>query len=289
MDPNPSHTYATNGVFTARLTVTDSSGKTASANTTITVGNTSPSVDVTVPVEGGLFAFGEQIPFEVSVSDPEDPTIDCNRVVVTFVLGHDTHGHAEASTTGCSGVLPTLAEGVSHGGNVFGVVSASYTDLGGVGGVPALTTVDQNQIRQKRQQVEFAINQSGTNTAASADEGGGLQRGSLSAGDWIELNGPFNLLNINAITFRVTGGTNGAASGTVELWRDAINAAGGGTLVSSQTITGTAAGTYASQTFPIVDPGGAHKLFLVFANNNTYSLNWVEFVGGGSGRPSVNN
>jgi PKD repeat protein/type 1 glutamine amidotransferase len=285
VDPNPSHTYAANGVFTARLTVTDSSGRTASANTTITVGNTSPSVEVTVPVEGGLFAFGEQIRFEVSVSDPEDPTIDCNRVVVTFVLGHDTHGHAEASTTGCSGILPTLAEDVSHGGNVFGIVSASYTDLGGVGGVPALTTVDQNQIRQKRQQVEFAINQSGTNTAASTDEGGGLQRGGLSAGDWIELNGPFNLLNINAITFRVTGGTNGAASGTVELWRDAINAAGGGTLVSSQTITGTAAGTYASQTFPVVNPGGAHKLFLVFANNNTYSLNWVEFVGGGVGTP----
>ena len=30
---------------------------------------------------------------------------------------------------------------VSHGGNVFGVISASYTDHGGTGGVPALTTV----------------------------------------------------------------------------------------------------------------------------------------------------
>ena len=141
----------------------------------------------------------------------------------------------------------------------------------------------QNNIRQKRQEVEFVLNQSGTNTSASTDVGGGLQRGSLSAGDWMELNGPFNLLNINALTFRVTGGTAGGPSGTVELWRDAINAAGGGTMVSSQTITGTAAGTYASQTFPLVDPGGAHRLFLVFANANTYSLNWVEFVGPGVG------
>ena len=101
----------------------------------------------------------------------------------------------------------------------------------------------------------------------------------------MELNGPFNLLNINSLTFRVTGGTNGAASGTVELWRDAINTAGGGTLVSSQTITGTAAGTYASQTFPLTDPGGAHRLFLVFPNANSYSLNWVEFVGAGVGTP----
>ena len=134
---------------------------------------------------------------------------------------------------------------------MFGVIGALYTDHGGAGGVPSLTTQAQVQVRQKRQEVENVLNQSGTNTAPSTDVGGGLQRGSLSAGDWMELNGPLNLLNINALTFRVTGGTNGAASGTVELWRDAINAAGGGTLVSSQTITGTAAGTYASQTFPL--------------------------------------
>ncbi len=288
VDPNPSFTYTTRGAFTARLTVTDSSGKTASANTTITVGNTSPSVDVTVPVEGGLFAFGESIPFQVAVSDPEDGPINCNRVEVTFVLGHDTHGHAEATTTGCSGVLPTLAEDVSHGGNVFGVVSASYTDLGGAGGVPALTTVDQHQIRQKRQEVEFAVNQSGTNTAASADEGGGLQRGGLGNGDWIQLNGPFNLVNINSITFRTSGGSGAAGTGLVELHRDAVD----GPLVGTFTIQPTAdATTYASQNFAITDPGGTHELFLVFRpvdggpGNNFFNLNWVEFVGGGVGTP----
>ena len=44
IDPDPSFTYTANGVYTARLTVTDSSGKTDSKTTTITVGNTSPSV-----------------------------------------------------------------------------------------------------------------------------------------------------------------------------------------------------------------------------------------------------
>ena len=38
---------------------------------------------------------------------PKDGVINC-RVEVTFVLGHDTHGHAQASSTGCTGVLPTL-------------------------------------------------------------------------------------------------------------------------------------------------------------------------------------
>ena len=53
---------------------------------------------------------------------------------MTFVLGHDTHGHAEQSTTGCIGFLQTDPQDVAHGGNVFGVVSASYTDKGGTGG-----------------------------------------------------------------------------------------------------------------------------------------------------------
>ena len=50
---------------------------------------------------------------------------------MTFVLGHDTHGHAEEDSHGCSGVLHTDPTDVSHGGNVFGVVSATYTDRGG--------------------------------------------------------------------------------------------------------------------------------------------------------------
>ena len=105
IEPNPTHTYTANGVYTARLTVIDSSGKATSVNTTITVGNTAPTVVVTTPVDGGAFAYGDGIPFAVTVSDPEDGPIDCSRVEVTFVLGHDTHGHAGATATGCSGTL----------------------------------------------------------------------------------------------------------------------------------------------------------------------------------------
>jgi hypothetical protein len=223
----------------------------------------------------------------VSVVDPEDGTVNCAEIQVTFVLGHDTHGHAEASTTGCTGVLPTLADDVAHGGNVFGVVSVSYTDHGGAGGVPTLTTVTQHQIRQKRQEVEFVTNQLGTNTAGSADAGGGLQRGSLGNGDWLQLNGPFNLLNINGITFRTSGGTNGAPTGAVEIRRGAVD----GPVVATVTILGTAsATTYASQTFPLTD-SGRHEYFLVFRavpggpGNNFFNLNWVEFEGPGVGTP----
>ena len=60
---------------------------------------------VNAPLDGGLFSFGDQIMYRVTVTDPEDPTINCNDVQVTFVLGHDTHGHAEESKTGCVGFL----------------------------------------------------------------------------------------------------------------------------------------------------------------------------------------
>jgi hypothetical protein len=58
------------------------------------------------------------------------------------------------------------------------------------------------------------------------------------------------------------------------------------------TIAPTAdATTYASQTFPLDDPGGMHKVYLVFRpvaggpGNNFFNLNWVEFGGQGISVP----
>jgi hypothetical protein len=280
------------------LTVTDSSGKTSSTSTVITVGNTSPTVVVNTPVEGGTFAFGDNIPFSVTVTDPEDGTVNCSEVQVTFVLGHDTHGHAEEGTTGCSGVLHTNADDVSHGGNVFGVISATYTDHGGAGGVPSLSTTSQNQIRQKHQEVEFAVNQSGTNTATNTDGGptppgtAGVHRGSLGAGDWIQLNGPFNLTNISSVTFRVAdaavGRTAGSPLAAIEVHQDAP----GGPIVTTANLVSTGGtGTWSSQTFPIA-MNSTHQLYLVFqtvaggaTGANLFNLNWAEFNGAGIGVP----
>jgi PKD repeat protein/type 1 glutamine amidotransferase len=293
IDPDPTFTYTVNGVYTARLTVTDSSGKTASANTTITVGNTSPTVEVTVPIEGGLFSFGDDVPFAISVSDPEDGPIDCSRVEVTFVLGHDSHGHAESSTTGCTGTLPTFAEDTSHGGDVFGIVSASYTDLGGPGGVPALTATDQAAIRQKHQEVEFRVEQSSTNVQTTTDVGGGQHLSSLNDGSWIKLNGSHNLVNIDSLTFRVANASGATPPGgplaAVEVRLDAVD----GPILQTANLTATG-GTadWQSQTFPLADPGGLHDIYLVFrtvpggpGGNNTFLLNWIEFGGQGVSAP----
>ncbi|MGW4153442.1 ThuA domain-containing protein [Micromonospora chersina] len=288
IDPNPSFTYTTNGVYTARLTVTDSSGKTASANTTITVGNTAPTVTVTTPLEGGFFSWGDDIPWTVTVTDPEDGPVDCAKVEVTFVLGHDSHGHGEANQFGCSGVLPTDADDASHGGYIYGVVSASYTDKG-ANGQPALTTVDQQIIQAKRQEVEFATEESGTTVGTSADTGGGQQRGSLDPGDWIAINNTVNLKNMQSVTLRTSGGsaaTAGQPRFGVQFRLDSPT----GPLLATATVNATSGNNaFTSTTVPVTDPGGTHKLYLVLTTvpggpaSGFGNLNWVEFTGQGIG------
>ena len=289
-EPNPTHTYTQRGQFTAVLSVLDSSGERTSTSTIITSGNTSPTVVVNTPLEGATFAFGDTIPYSVTVTDPEDPPINCNDVAVKFVLGHDTHGHELVSQTGCSGSLPTAADDASHGGNVFGVISAEYTDKGAEGGVPPLKTISQHAIRQKHQEVEHVVNQSGTNTATNTDGGAGVHRGSLSNNDWIQLNGPFNLINIDSITFRVADGGNGRTAGSplaaIEVHQDSIT---GPILTTANLVSTGGTGTWTSQTFPI-SMSGTHELFLVFRSvtggatgGNLFNLNWAEFVGAGIG------
>ncbi len=288
-EANPTHTYTKTGRFTAILSVIDSTGKKTSISTIITVGNTSPTVTVQAPIDGGLFSFGDLIQYKVTVTDPEDGTVNCNDVTVTFVLGHDTHGHAEQSATGCTGFLQSVAEDVSHGGNVFGVISASYTDKGGPGGVPTLSTTSQVQIRQKHQEVENVVTQSGT-TTTSGTEGTTpiVWRSSLAQGDWLQLNGPFNLFGINTIAFRyadtAAGRTVGSPLAGIDVRQDSIT----GPVVGTVDLTSTGAtGTWATATVPIAMTG-KHELFLTFraitggaTGGNLVNLNWVEFGGNG--------
>jgi PKD repeat protein/glucose/arabinose dehydrogenase len=289
-DPNPTHTYTERGRYTAVLKVTDSSGQSAATSTVITVGNTSPSISIALPVEGTTFAFGDTIPYSVSVSDPEDgSSIDCADVQVTFVLGHDTHGHAEETTTGCTGSLPTSADDVSHGGNVFGVINVRYTDKGGPGGVPSLTTIAETKINQRKQQVEHAVNQSGTRAVPNTDEGSGEHLTSLRDGDWVQLNGPFDLMNIDSVTFRVSDNSNGRTPGSPLAAIEVHTGAPDGPVVLTANLTSTGgSGVWASQTFPIA-LSGLNELFLVFrqveggqAGNNLFLLNYAEFNGKGA-------
>ena len=138
--PNPTYTFTENGVFNAALKVTDQGGRSGSDYVTIIVGNTPPVVEFVTPQDGDTFAFGDAVPFEVRVTD--DQPVDCSRVQVTYILGHDTHGHPLTTAFGCTGTIQTSAGGHDPGANLSGVFVAEYTDDPG-DGLPPLSGSDE--------------------------------------------------------------------------------------------------------------------------------------------------
>ncbi|WP_234102329.1 PKD domain-containing protein, partial [Streptomyces venezuelae] len=205
---NPTHTYRKNGTYTATVTAKDPSGRTGSASVHVVVGNTAPKVTLELPAEGALFSFGDDIPFKVKVTDPEDGTIDCTKVKVTYILGHDSHGHPVTSANGCSGTIKTSADGGhDDDANIFAVFDAEYTDGGG-GGQAALTTHDQAKLQPRHRQAEHFDTQNGVNLFDKTQANGGRTVGDINDGDWISFT-PYNLSGATTLTARVSSGGNG--------------------------------------------------------------------------------
>ena len=296
-DPNPNFTYTIAGNYTATLRVTDESGATGVDNVPITVGNSRPEVTIEIPENGQLAAFGDVIPYEITVTDAEDGTtedgsIDCADVTLNISLGHDEHAHELDEQTGCSGTFETLsASGHGEEANVFPVIEAVYTDQGAASARAPLTGRDEAILQPKRKQAEFfsstgrvpgapAGGDPGVQTETTADpEGGGLNIGFIEDGDYVSYE-PFNLEGIRALSFRVA---SGGAGGTIQLRLDAPD----GPLVAE---TAPIAPTGGWQVWTDVElalpnpPEGTHELFVVFrgAAGGLMNLNFIDFVGKGA-------
>ncbi|HVK21257.1 MAG TPA: ThuA domain-containing protein [Actinokineospora sp.] len=279
---NPSFTYTTPGRFNARLTVSNSVGS-GVASTEITVGNTRPTVTISVP-DGGMFDFGDEIPYTVTVTDPEDGTaIDCSRVVVQTLLGHDDHAHPLDNYIGCAGVLPTdgaAGDGHGPGQNLYTRVSAQYTDKGGAGGTPALVGSTQVKLQVKDKEAEHFSATGGVTVMDRASARAGKRLGDVDNGDWINF-GPMNLRNITSVT---VGASSGGPGGAIEFRRDSPT----GTVLGRATIPST--GGWDNIISPTVDLAGAagtFTLYAVFVNptpaagTDLLALDWMRFNGQG--------
>lgn len=210
---NPTYTYKKNGTYTATVTAKDPTGRTGSASVHVTVGNTAPKVNLELPGDGQLFSFGDKIPFKVTVTDPEDGAIDCSKVQVSFVLGHDSHGHPITTEHGCSGTINTEMDGGHDpNANIFGVIDASYTDGGG-GGQAALSGHDQAQLQPRHRQAEHFTASSGIRTYDKANAEGGKTVGDIDNGDWISFK-PYILGDSTKLTARIA---SGGAGGFLEV------------------------------------------------------------------------
>ncbi|NUK36794.1 ThuA domain-containing protein [Streptomyces lunaelactis] len=255
---NPTYTYKKNGTYTATVTAKDPTGRTGSAGVHVVVGNTAPKVTLELPAEGALFSFGDEIPFKVTVTDPEDGAIDCAKVKVTYILGHDSHGHPVTSANGCTGTIKTSADGGHDpNANIFGVFDAEYTDGGG-GGQAALTSHDQAQLQPRHRQAEHYNNSSGIKIYDKASAHGGKTVGDIHNGDWISFK-PYNLTGSTKLTARIS---SGGAGGFLEVRTGSAN----GPILGSAPVPVT--GSW--DTFQDIDvplravPKKTTELFLVF-------------------------
>jgi glucose/arabinose dehydrogenase len=262
---NPSKTFTANGVYDAKLTVTDPQGATGSANVQIGVGNTAPTVRINAPGDGQVFSFGDTISYSVTVTDPEDPGIDCSKVKMTYVLGHDQHGHQITSKNGCNGTLTIPVDGEHDtAANIFAVFDAEYTDAGG------LTTHTQHTLQPAHRQAEHYKTSAGIAVMNKPEAEGGKTVGDIHNGDWIAFQ-PYQLGNVSRFTARVSsagaGGTiqvrAGSATGTV-LGSATVPVTGGWNVFTdvSGTIAGAPAGT---TTLYLTFSGGTGALFDVDA------------------------
>lgn len=136
-EANPSVVFDRNGAFSPTLRVVDSTGRSATASARIVVGNEPPIVQFVTPSFGDPFTFGATVSYEVAITDAEP--VDCSRVRVQYILGHDLHGHSLSTAQGCTGTFVTqLAPGHTDADNVAAVFVAEYQDAPTEPGVPAL-------------------------------------------------------------------------------------------------------------------------------------------------------
>ncbi|MFV2009128.1 MULTISPECIES: ThuA domain-containing protein [unclassified Micromonospora] len=269
--PNPSYTYTSNGEFTATLTVRDSTGRSATASVVIGVGR--PTVTLDLPRNGRLFEFGDAIPFEVTVTDPDASTIDCSRVKVNYLLGHDSHAHGISSATGCSGTLQTTEDGEHDpNANIFGVMIAEYTPVGETIPVTSAQTVLQPRTRQ----AEHYGDQQGTTLVEKASAHGGSAVGYIENGDWISFT-PYNLAGATSFTARVASAGSG---GTISLRTGSAS----GPVIGTATVSPTGDwDTWTTVTGTLTPPSGTQNLFLVFTGGSSYLFDVDEFTFRSSG------
>ncbi|MGI5214471.1 PQQ-dependent sugar dehydrogenase [Plantactinospora sp. CA-290183] len=275
---NPTKTYTANGTYTAMLTVRDPAGATGTASVTVGVGNTAPTVTITAPASGQLVAFGETVPFQITVTDPEEGTIDCSRAKMTYVLGHDTHGHQITSANGCSGTITIPVDGEhDDAANIFPVFDAEYTDRGG------LTTHTQHVLAPKHRQAEHYGSSSGVAKFTKTAAEGGQTVGDINNGDWIAFQ-PYRLANATSFSARVS---SAGAGGTLQVRAGSAT----GSVLGSATVPVTGGWeTFATVTGTIsAPPAGTTTLYLTFAGSGTgalYDLDAFTINTGGGTTPS---
>jgi PKD repeat protein len=104
-----SYTYTADGTYTPSLRVTDSGGASATATTTISVGNTAPAAVIDTPGPSLTWRVGDTIAFSGHATDAQDGTLPATSLTWSVIMNHCS------SPTSCHTHLLQQYDGVSSG------------------------------------------------------------------------------------------------------------------------------------------------------------------------------
>ncbi len=143
---NPTHTYNATGVktFTAKLTVINAQGLTASDTIDVIVGGRAPIATITAPTNNARIPTGTRLTFTGTASDA-DETLSASAMKWSVLLHHNEHIHPGVTATGASGSFVVEDHGATGETYFYEIVlivtdSAGLTDTQRVNVLPESTT-----------------------------------------------------------------------------------------------------------------------------------------------------
>ena len=122
------HTYDTDGMYTASVSVSDGELASISEPISIQVGS-APQVSITAPVDGAIFSGGDTISFSGNVLNPDVSPPYSFRWDVEFI--HNAHTHPTVSTDAQSGSFVVNTEGHDYHDDTGYRLSLTVTDAAG--------------------------------------------------------------------------------------------------------------------------------------------------------------
>lgn len=129
---NPSHTYAANGTYTARVQVSDGVNSTLSSNLVITVG-VPPTVQILTPADGILFRAGDVISYSGSGLDGSGNPLPPSAYAWNILFHHLTHVHpAGGPFPGVSGTFTIPISGHDFTSSTNYEIILTVTDASGL-------------------------------------------------------------------------------------------------------------------------------------------------------------
>ena len=129
---SPSHTFSQNGVYTARLTVSDGRGLTGTDTVEVSVGNSAPVPRIDSPPDETLYRGGQNVQLQGSATDPEDGMLPASAYRWTVRLFHGEHIHPVNSYEGVTN--PSFTATDDHDADSYFEVTLIVTDSAGLSG-----------------------------------------------------------------------------------------------------------------------------------------------------------